>query len=79
MTPEGAQRMLLSATLDGDVDELVRNHLRDPQLHELDPNAGSVTTMTHHTLTVGGFRDKVDAAVAAGRGQRPHDRLHPHP
>ena len=55
--------MLLSATLDGDVDKLVRTHLRDPALHELDPNAGSVTTMTHHTLTVGGFRDKVDAAV----------------
>jgi superfamily II DNA/RNA helicase len=63
MTPEGSQRMLLSATLDGDVDKLVRNHLRDPRLHELDPNSGSVTTMTHHTLTVGGFRDKVGAAV----------------
>ena len=63
MTPEGSQRMLLSATLDGDVDKLVRTHLRNPKLHELDPNAGSVTTMTHHTLTVGGFREKVDTAV----------------
>jgi superfamily II DNA/RNA helicase len=63
MTPEGSQRMLLSATLDGDVDRLVRTHLRDPRLHELDPNAGSVTTMTHHTLTVGGFREKIDTAV----------------
>jgi superfamily II DNA/RNA helicase len=63
MTPAGSQRMLLSATLDGDVDKLVRHHLREPKLHELDPNAGSVTTMTHHTLTVGGFRDKVDVAV----------------
>ena len=63
MTPEGSQRMLLSATLDGDVDKLVRTHLRNPKLHQLDPNAGSVTTMTHHTLTVGGFREKVDAAV----------------
>jgi len=63
MTPEGSQRMLLSATLDGDVDKLVRTHLRNPKLHELDPNAGSVTTMTHHTLTVGGFRQKVDTAV----------------
>jgi superfamily II DNA/RNA helicase len=61
LTPAGSQRMLLSATLDGDVDLLVRIHLRDPHIHELDPNAGSVTTMTHHTLTVGGFRDKVDA------------------
>jgi superfamily II DNA/RNA helicase len=63
MTPEGSQRMLLSATLDGDVDRLVRTHLRNPRLHELDPNAGSVTTMTHHTLTVGGFRQKIDTAV----------------
>ena len=60
-TPAGSQRMLLSATLDGDVDRLVRSHLRDPRIHELDPNAGSVTTMTHHTLVVGGFRDKVEA------------------
>src|SRR3954449_424160 len=63
MTPEGSQRMLLSATLDGEVDKLVRTHLRSPRLHELDPNAGSVTTMTHHTLTVGGFREKVGTAV----------------
>jgi superfamily II DNA/RNA helicase len=63
LTPTGSQRMLLSATLDGDVDRLVRTHLRSPRLHELDPSAGSVTTMSHHTLVVGGFRDKVDAAV----------------
>ena len=63
-TPAGSQRMLLSATLDGDVDKLVRTHLRDPQLHELDPNAGAVTTMDHHVMVVGGFRDKVDAVTA---------------
>ncbi len=61
LTPSGSQRLLLSATLDGDVDLLVRTHLRDPRVHELDPNAGAVTTMTHHTLTVGGFRDKIGA------------------
>jgi superfamily II DNA/RNA helicase len=61
LTPAGSQRLLLSATLDGDVDLLVRTHLRDPRIHELDPNAGAVTTMTHHTLTVGGFRDKIGA------------------
>jgi superfamily II DNA/RNA helicase len=63
-TPAGGQRMLLSATLDGDVDRLVRTHLRDPRLHELDPNAGAVTTMDHHVMVVGGFRDKVDAVTA---------------
>ena len=78
LTPAGSQRMLLSATLDGDVDLLVRTHLRDPRIHELDPNSGSVTTMTHHTLTVAGFRDKVDA-LSGWSSQRPHHRLHPHP
>ena len=63
-TPPTGQRMLLSATLDGDVDRLVRAHLREPVLHELDPNKGAVTTMAHHVLVVGGFRDKVEAAVA---------------
>ncbi len=62
-TPEGSQRLLLSATLDGDVDKLVRTHLRDPKLHELDPNQGAVTTMAHHVMVVGGFRDKVSATT----------------
>jgi superfamily II DNA/RNA helicase len=63
-TPPSGQRMLLSATLDGDVDRLVRAHLRSPVLHELDPDKGSVTSMDHHVLVVGGFRDKVAAATA---------------
>ncbi len=60
-TPAGSQRMLLSATLDGDVDALVRTHLRNPKMHELDPSAGAVSTMTHHTLIVGGYREKIRA------------------
>src|SRR3954453_6222362 len=62
-TPAGGQRLLLSATLDGDVDRLVRPHLRDPRLHELDANKGSVTTMEHHVMVVGGYRDKIAAAT----------------
>ncbi|HSE10861.1 MAG TPA: DEAD/DEAH box helicase [Nocardioidaceae bacterium] len=62
-TPGGGQRLLLSATLDGDVDRLVRRHLRSPRLHELDANKGSVTTMDHHVMVVGGYRDKVHAAT----------------
>lgn len=58
-TPAGGQRMLLSATLDGDVDKLVRRHLNDPAKHEIDPDAGSVTTMDHHVLVVGPY-NKLD-------------------
>ena len=52
-TPAGGQRLLLSATLDGDVDRLVRRYLSDPARHEVDPDAGAVTTMDHHVLVVG--------------------------
>jgi superfamily II DNA/RNA helicase len=51
-TPEHGQRLLLSATLDKDVDKLVRRHLRNPVVHELDPDQGAVTTMDHHVLVV---------------------------
>ncbi|WP_162453510.1 DEAD/DEAH box helicase [Phytoactinopolyspora mesophila] len=62
-TPEGGQRLLLSATLDGDVDRLVRRHLSDPARHEVDPDVGSVTTMDHHVLVVGAGR-KIDVTMA---------------
>jgi superfamily II DNA/RNA helicase len=52
-TPRGGQRLLLSATLDGDVDTIVRQHLVDPVLHEIDPDQGAVTTMDHHVLVIG--------------------------
>ena len=35
MTPTSRQTMLWSATLDGDVNELVREYLRDPAMHDL--------------------------------------------
>ncbi|CAG6394938.1 Superfamily II DNA and RNA helicase [Actinacidiphila cocklensis] len=49
--PQG-QRMLFSATLDRNVDLLVRRYLNDPVVHSVDPAAGAVTTMTHHVLHV---------------------------
>ncbi len=52
-TPADGQRLLLSATLDGDVDRLVRRFLDHPAKHEVDPDAGAVTTMDHHVLVVG--------------------------
>jgi superfamily II DNA/RNA helicase len=48
----GGQRMLFSATLDGEVDRLVRRFLTDPVRHSVDPSAGSVTTLEHHLLRV---------------------------
>ncbi|AXK36653.1 ATP-dependent helicase [Streptomyces armeniacus] len=49
--PDG-QRMLFSATLDRNVDKLVRRFLTDPSVHSVDPSAGAVTTMDHHVLHV---------------------------
>lgn len=46
------QRMLFSATLDRNVDLLVRRYLTDPVVHSVDPSAGAVTTMEHHVLHV---------------------------
>ncbi|MFI7499208.1 DEAD/DEAH box helicase [Streptomyces sp. NPDC049687] len=46
------QRMLFSATLDRNVDLLVRRYLTDPVVHSVDPSAAAVTTMEHHVLHV---------------------------
>ncbi|WP_242909575.1 DEAD/DEAH box helicase [Actinomadura terrae] len=51
-TPPSGQRMLFSATLDRNVDTLVRRFLDDPVTHSVDPFAGAVTTMEHHLLHV---------------------------
>ncbi|MFJ4975239.1 DEAD/DEAH box helicase [Streptomyces coeruleorubidus] len=48
----GGQRLLFSATLDRNVDRLVRTYLHDPVVHSVDPSAGAVTTMEHHLLHV---------------------------
>ncbi|MEV8070559.1 DEAD/DEAH box helicase [Streptomyces sp. NPDC085995] len=49
--PDG-QRLLFSATLDRNIDLLVRRYLSDPVVHSVDPSAGAVTTMEHHVLHV---------------------------
>ncbi|MEU7576377.1 DEAD/DEAH box helicase [Streptomyces sp. NPDC041068] len=67
--PEG-QRLLFSATLDQDVDDLVRRYLHDPAVHEVDPSAGAVTTMDHHVLVVHGpDRYAVTTEIAARDGR----------
>jgi len=51
-TPAGTQRLLFSATLDGDVDALVRRFMHDPVTHSTNPAEASVSTMEHHMLLI---------------------------
>ncbi|MEV6843755.1 DEAD/DEAH box helicase [Actinoplanes sp. NPDC051411] len=51
-TPELAQRLLFSATLDGDVDTLVKRFMHDPVTHSTAPAEASVSTMDHHLLLI---------------------------
>ncbi|MGX1605149.1 DEAD/DEAH box helicase, partial [Streptomyces albidoflavus] len=60
--PDG-QRMLFSATLDRNIDRLVRGYLSDPVVHSVDPSAGAVTTMEHHVLYVADDTDKKAVAL----------------
>jgi superfamily II DNA/RNA helicase len=69
-TPRDGQRMLFSATLDSQVDVLVKRFLTNAVVHEADSALSPVSTMTHHVLHVD--RDQrlpvlVDLASAPGR------------
>ena len=65
----GGQRLLFSATLDKDVDRLVRTYLHDPVEHSVDTGKASVETMDHHVLVVHPEdRDAVIAQIAARDG-----------
>ncbi|CAM5714876.1 DEAD/DEAH box helicase [Streptomyces canus] len=67
--PEG-QRMLFSATLDRDVDQLVSRYLNDPVVHSVDPSAGAVSTSDHHVLVIHGpDRYAVTTEIAARDGR----------
>ncbi|WP_194910092.1 DEAD/DEAH box helicase [Catenulispora rubra] len=48
----GGQTMLFSATLDRNIDRLVRRFLTDPVTHSVDPSAASISTMEHHLVHV---------------------------
>ncbi|MEU1286554.1 DEAD/DEAH box helicase [Kitasatospora sp. NPDC005856] len=68
--PSGGQRLLFSATLENEIDTLVKRYLKNPVTHEVDPSAGAVTTMTHHILVVKP-KDKapITNAIAARKGR----------
>jgi superfamily II DNA/RNA helicase len=66
----GGQRMLFSATLDRNVDLLVRRYLNDPVVHSVDAVVGAVTTMDHHVLHVHGadkYATTTEIAAREGR------------
>ncbi|MET7414059.1 DEAD/DEAH box helicase [Streptomyces rubiginosohelvolus] len=69
VNPDG-QRMLFSATLDRNVDLLVRTYLKDPVVHSVDPAAGAVTTMEHHVLYVQGADKYATTTEIAARDGR---------
>lgn len=67
--PDG-QRMLFSATLDGDVDQLVQRYLRDPVVHSVDPSSSAVSAIEHHVFVVHGpDRYAVTTEIAARDGR----------
>lgn len=70
MVPADGQRLLFSATLDGDVDKLVERYMTDPVVHSLAPPSASVDSMEHHQLLVSAT-DKQDvlARIAAREGR----------
>ncbi|MGP3963821.1 DEAD/DEAH box helicase [Nonomuraea sp. 3N208] len=51
-TPTDGQRLLFSATLDGDVDKLVQRFLKNPITHSVAPATSPVDTMEHHVMQV---------------------------
>jgi superfamily II DNA/RNA helicase len=68
--PPGGQRLLFSATLDGQVDTLVRRYLTDPVRHVVMPTAAAGPRMDHQIRRVQ-TTDKVAVAteLAAGPGR----------
>ncbi len=70
LTPPNGQRLLFSATLDRDVDALVRRFLKDPVTHSLENEKSTAGNMEHHVLIVEQRdRDLVLQQIAAREGR----------
>jgi superfamily II DNA/RNA helicase len=68
-TPSDGQRMLFSATLDHDVDVLVRRFLSGPAVHHVGSEA-TPAPVVHHVLTISAAdRVGVVTALAGGKGR----------
>ena len=69
-TKEGGQRLLFSATLDRDVDSLVKRFLKDPITHSLENEKSRSQDMLHHTLVIEQqHKDVVATQIAAREGR----------
>ncbi|WP_344678842.1 DEAD/DEAH box helicase, partial [Saccharopolyspora taberi] len=70
LVPADGQRLLFSATLDGDVDKLVHEYMTDPVVHSLAPPAASVDSMDHHQFLVAAEeKQEVLTRIAAREGR----------
>ncbi|QNG18834.1 DEAD/DEAH box helicase [Rhodococcus triatomae] len=70
-TPDSSQRLLFSATLDREVQSLVRQFLPDHVQHSTEDGRASVSTMEHYVLLVDrGQKDAVLAEIASRDGGR---------
>lgn len=68
--PSRGQRMLFSATLDGDINVLVKRYLHKPVIHEADSAESPVSTMDHHLIELSaGEKNGVIAGLAAAPGK----------
>lgn len=69
-TKEGSQRLLFSATLDGDVDHLVKRYLNNPARHSLAAVHAPVDTMEHAVLIIHPKdKDEISAEIGAREGR----------
>ncbi len=69
LTPRDGQRLLFSATLDNDVDVLVRRYLDDPVTHSLDDVSATVDVQMEHHIFEVHHADKAQVVreLASGR------------
>ncbi|MCS4535054.1 DEAD/DEAH box helicase [Corynebacterium sp. HS2168-gen11] len=71
LTPKRCQRLLFSATLDGDVDKIVAEFMHNPVTHATAKVEATVSTMQHFQLHVGtrAARNEVVARIAGREGK----------
>ena len=66
LTPRDAQRLLFSATLDGDVNKLVDRFMHNPVTHSTAPVQAAVDTMKHYLFYVGEREDRNKVVIRIG-------------